>query len=81
MAIKIDIKKSISGLKGVEKKGGEVESDKKIKEGDEIAIDLDNGKITNKTDGNVYEFTPIPPFMQELVASGGLMNYAKKGKK
>ena len=59
----------------------ELENSSNIKEGDEIAIDLDNGKITNKTDGNVYEFTPIPPFMQELVASGGLMNYAKKGKK
>ena len=59
----------------------ELEESSNINEKDEIEIDLDNGKITNKTDGKVYEFTPIPPFMQELVASGGLMNYAKKGKK
>ncbi|MBP6497993.1 MAG: 3-isopropylmalate dehydratase, partial [Campylobacteraceae bacterium] len=24
-----------------------------------------------------YKFTPIPPFMQELLACGGLINYAK----
>lgn len=59
----------------------ELEESSNINEKDEIEIDLENGKITNKTDGKVYEFTPIPPFMQELVASGGLMNYAKKGKK
>ncbi|WP_458701299.1 3-isopropylmalate dehydratase small subunit [Sulfurospirillum sp. 1307] len=49
-----------------------------IKEGDEIKIDLDKGEVINKSNDKVYKFTPIPPFMQELVASGGLMNYAKK---
>ena len=24
-----------------------------------------------------YKFIPIPPFMQELISSGGLINYAK----
>jgi len=47
-----------------------------IKEGDEIDIDMENGEINN---GNkTYKFTPIPPFMQELIASGGLINFAKK---
>ena len=43
-----------------------------IKEGEEISIDLDNS--TNKS----YKFIAIPPFMQELIASGGLINYAKE---
>jgi len=49
----------------------------RIDEGDEIRIDSDSGKIENLTKNETYEFTPIPPFMQELVASGGLINYAK----
>ncbi len=47
-----------------------------IKEGDTISISMQSGEIKNKT--QVYRFTPIPPFMQELLACGGLINYAKK---
>ncbi len=48
-----------------------------IKEGEEISIDLDAGEITNNTRGKNYKFVPIPEFMQELIATGGLINYAK----
>lgn len=48
-----------------------------IKEGDRIKIDMDAGTITNLSQDKVYDFTPIPPFMQELIAAGGLMNYAQ----
>ncbi len=47
-----------------------------IKEGEVVSINMDAGTITNKTTGKVYNFSPIPPFMQELIAAGGLMNYA-----
>jgi len=47
-----------------------------IKEGDEIEIDMKSGEIKNID--KIYKFTPIPPFMQELIASGGLINFAKK---
>jgi len=47
-----------------------------IKEGDSVSIDMDAGTITNTTSGKVYSFIPIPPFMQELLGAGGLMNYA-----
>jgi len=47
-----------------------------IKEGDTIEIDMESGEIRNGS--NIYKFTPIPPFMQELIASGGLINYAKE---
>ena len=47
-----------------------------IKEGDEIEIDMKSGEIKNRD--LIYKFTPIPPFMQELIASGGLINFAKK---
>lgn len=47
-----------------------------ITEGDEVSIDLDEGTIRNITKDTSYTFTPIPAFMQELLNSGGLMNYA-----
>ena len=49
-----------------------------ISEGDKIKIDLDAGKIENTTKNKKYDFTPIPPFMQELIQTGGLINHAKK---
>ena len=49
-----------------------------ISEGDKIKIDLDAGKIQNDTKNKEYNFTPIPPFMQELIQTGGLINHAKK---
>jgi len=47
-------------------------------EGDLIKIDLDKGIVTNIDTGKEYKFSPIPPFMQELIAAGGLINYAKE---
>lgn len=47
-----------------------------IKEGDTVAVDLNAGTIINKTSNKTYKFTAIPPFMQELIAAGGLMAYA-----
>lgn len=49
-----------------------------IKEGHKVKIDMDAGTISDLTTGKTYKFTPIPPFMQELIAAGGLMNFAKK---
>jgi len=48
-----------------------------IKEGEEISINLDAGEIVNNTTNKTYKFIPIPEFMQELIATGGLINYAK----
>ncbi len=49
-----------------------------INEGDLIKIDMENGEIIDIDKNKTYKFTPIPPFMQELIASGGLINYAKE---
>ena len=48
-----------------------------IREGDEIEVDLAGGTIVNHTRGERYAFLPIPPFMMELVAAGGLMSWLK----
>lgn len=54
------------------------EASEKIKEGDEIEIDADKGLIRNITSSESYKANPIPPFMQELIASGGLVEWTKK---
>jgi 3-isopropylmalate dehydrogenase/3-isopropylmalate/(R)-2-methylmalate dehydratase small subunit len=52
-----------------------------IAAGDLLAVDMGAGVLRNETKGKEYRFTPIPPFMQELVAAGGLMNYMTKRKR
>ncbi|CAI8196919.1 MAG: 2,3-dimethylmalate dehydratase small subunit [Arcobacter lacus] len=47
-----------------------------IKEGENITIDVDAGEIINNSTNKTYKFTPIPDFMQELIAAGGLINFA-----
>jgi 3-isopropylmalate/(R)-2-methylmalate dehydratase small subunit len=42
-------------------------------------IDTASGRITNVTLTREYSSKPIPPFMQELIGAGGLMEYVQKG--
>lgn len=46
-----------------------------ISEGAELSVDLSAGKITDTATGKTFTATTIPPFMQELVAAGGLMSW------
>jgi len=50
----------------------------KISQGDEIEIDADRGVIRNITKGEIYTAKPIPPFMQELITAGGLIEWTRK---
>jgi 3-isopropylmalate/(R)-2-methylmalate dehydratase small subunit len=49
-----------------------------LENGQEISVDLDTGVITDLSTGKKYTSQPIPPFMQELLADGGLMAFVKK---
>lgn len=49
-----------------------------IKEADEIEIDADKGIIKNLSTQEDYKATPIPPFMQELIDAGGLIEWTKQ---
>ena len=46
--------------------------------GDILTVDLDRGTIHNETKDMTFSAKPIPPFMQELIADGGLMPYVMK---
>jgi 3-isopropylmalate dehydratase small subunit len=51
-----------------------------IQDSDAIEVDITGGTIKNLTKGAVFMFKPIPSFMQELLAQGGLINYIMKKK-
>ena len=51
---------------------------KAIKGGDEVAVDFDTGVITDITTGQTYQAEPFPPFIQEIIADGGLIKHVTK---
>lgn len=60
-----------------------IENDKiqdEISPNDELDIDLDNGKIYNKTNNKEYVFSPFPKEIQKLINAGGLVEYTKQKK-
>lgn len=48
-----------------------------ISDGDEVSVDFDTGLITNVTTGKTYQAQPLPPFIQNIVNKGGLLNSLK----
>ncbi len=54
------------------------EASEKIRQGDEIEIDADSGLIRNLTRNEQYQAKPIPPFMQELIKAGGLVEWTRR---
>ena len=54
----------------------EIQND--ISKNDEIEINLNNGKIINKTKNKEYTFSPFPNEIQKLINEGGLVNYTMK---
>jgi 3-isopropylmalate dehydratase small subunit len=51
-----------------------------IQPGDELVIDSERGTIQNRNTGKTFQAQPIPPFMQQLIEAGGIMNYVKERK-
>jgi 3-isopropylmalate/(R)-2-methylmalate dehydratase small subunit len=45
--------------------------------GDVLRVDLKAGTVENLTKGTTYEAEAFPPFMQELIDRGGLLEYVK----
>jgi len=49
-----------------------------IKEGDEVSVDPEQGLIKNLTRNEEYRATPVPEFMQQIIAAGGLIDYVSQ---
>jgi 3-isopropylmalate/(R)-2-methylmalate dehydratase small subunit len=52
----------------------------KFREGDEIELFLDEGKIVNYTKDETVPFIPLPPVMKRILSDGGLVEHVKKFK-
>lgn len=48
-----------------------------INEGDQLEVELASGKITNLRTGAAYQAAPFPPFMQQIMDKGGLIEYVR----
>lgn len=49
-----------------------------IEAGDDVEVNFDTGEITDLTKGQTFQGQAFPEFMQQLIADGGLVNYANK---
>ncbi len=49
-----------------------------ISAGDEVEVDFDTGKISDLTTGKTYQAQPFPPFIQNIIAKGGLLASLKE---
>lgn len=49
-----------------------------IQAGDTVSVDFDTGVITNETRGETYQAAAFPPFIQDIISSGGLLKSLKK---
>ncbi len=50
------------------------EAAREIAAGDEVQVDFDTGVITDVTTGKTYQAEPFPPFIQNIIQKGGLLN-------
>lgn len=51
---------------------------KAIRDGDEVSADLDSGVITDLTTGEMFTAAPFPPFIQEIIACGGIAGFVRR---
>jgi 3-isopropylmalate/(R)-2-methylmalate dehydratase small subunit len=51
---------------------------KAINEGDEVSVDLEDGKIQNLPRKQTLQGTKMPPFIMEILADGGLIENLRK---
>ncbi len=49
-----------------------------ILDGDEVEVDFQTGLITDHTTGKTYQAEPFPPFIQQIIDAGGLIELTKK---
>ncbi len=54
------------------------EAARAAQEGDMLEIDTTSGKIRNRTQGTLFQASPYPEFIQELIRAGGLVDYTRE---
>lgn len=51
---------------------------KRIRQGDDLEIDLEGGKVHNRTTGEALDCEPIPAFLMKIIRDGGLLAHLEK---
>ena len=51
-----------------------------INAGDIVSVDTKTGVITDETTGEKFQAKPFPPFIEQIIENGGLLNYLNKNK-
>ncbi|MCI0585956.1 MAG: 3-isopropylmalate dehydratase small subunit [Planctomycetes bacterium] len=46
--------------------------------GDELEVEVETGKVRNRTKGKEYQAAPLPPEVRQIVEAGGLIEYVKR---
>ena len=54
------------------------EAAEEISQNDIVSVNFDTGVITDETTGKTYKAQPFPPFIQNIIAKGGLLASLKK---
>ncbi len=55
------------------------QASEEIQAGDQVQVNFDTGVITDVTTGKSYQAQPFPPFIQNIIRSGGLLKSLKEG--
>jgi len=50
----------------------------RIEEGDEVEVDLVGGSVINATRGEVFSTEPLPPFIAQIAAAGGILEFIRR---
>lgn len=50
---------------------------RELEPGETLRVDLERGLVTRLSDGSRFQGTAFPPFMQEIIKLGGLINYVQ----
>ena len=50
---------------------------KGVKTGDELTVDIENGKIVNETTKKIFKTTPLSGIVKKIIQADGYINYIK----
>jgi len=51
---------------------------KRVRAGDDVSVDCETGRLTNRTTGETLACEPIPEFLMQLIRDGGLLPHLEK---
>ena len=49
-----------------------------IDDGDEVELDIEKGRLVDKSKGLAFDIKPVPPVMKRLLADGGVIEHFRK---